>query len=105
MSFVLVTLFCSTIFIAIGIFSIRKKTAVHFWTNQKLERNEISDISSYNREVGRMWLTFGSLLAIASLLHLVLQNIIGPILVALTTVMGVIVMATKYGTIYTKYKK
>ena len=104
-SFVLIAFFCSTIFIGIGVFSLRKKTPVKFWSNQRVEVDEISDVTSYNRAVGLLWLCFGFSLALCSIFHLVLQNMMGPILYALTTMIGIGVMSVKYGKILNKYKK
>ncbi len=105
MSFVLITFLCSFVFILIGLISIRKKTAVHFWSNQSIGPNEISDVTSYNKEVGTMWLSFGSILTLCSVLHLVFQNIVTPILYVLVIVIGIAFISIKYGKIYNKYKK
>ncbi len=104
-SFMLITLFCSIIFILIGVISIKKKTPVHFWSNQSISPDEISDITSYNKEVGNMWLSFGFSLAFCSILHLFLSSIVGPILFVLTVVIGIVLMSIKYEKIHNKYKK
>ena len=41
--------FCSLIFIGIGIYSIKRKTPMHFWAGSKVKREEITDIKAYNR--------------------------------------------------------
>lgn len=103
--FVLITFFSSTIFIGIGVFSLRKKTPIKFWSNQRLEVEEIADVISYNRAVGMLWLSFGFSLVFCSILHLVLDHMIGPILYVLTAMIGIAVMSVKYGKILNKYKK
>lgn len=103
-AFIVISLFCPIIFIGIGVFSQKKKTPVHFWSNQTVEIDEISDVASYNREVGLMWLILGASLALCSLFHLLLQNIIGPLLYIVTAIIGIIMMSVKYGHIYNKYK-
>ena len=103
-SFMLIILICSTTFIGIGVFSLKKKTPVYFWTNQKIKAHEISNVKSYNRENGIMWLTFGSSLMFCSMLQLVLGGIIGPILFLVILLVGIVVMSIKYGQIYNKYK-
>ena len=104
MSFMTVILCVSAVYIGIGVLSFKKKTPVHFWTNQKIKAKAISDVKSYNREIGLMWLVYGFSLLLCSLLQIVLRGIMGPLVFVLTLVIGIFVMVNKYGVIYDKYK-
>lgn len=90
--------------VGIGLISLKKKTPVKFWSIQVIKVHEISNVKSYNKETGLMWITYGIALVLCSLLQFLLGDIIGPIAFALTLVAGIVVMVNKYGKIYTKYK-
>jgi len=48
----------AAIFIGIGIYSIKKKTPMHFWSMSPVKLEEISDVKSYNKGNGLMWIVY-----------------------------------------------
>ena len=49
---------CAALFLGIGIWANHRKTPMHFWAGTAIDPEDISDISSYNRENGSMWMIY-----------------------------------------------
>ncbi|MCC5910879.1 MAG: hypothetical protein JJT76_10630 [Clostridiaceae bacterium] len=103
--FVMPVLIAAAVFIGIGIFALRKETPMHFWSGTTVKKEDISDIESYNRENGFMWILYGSTYVLAAVLTLLFGSILGAIIVTLSCTVGLIVLVFVYGRIYKKYKK
>ena len=59
---------CALTFIALGIYSIKRKDPMHFWAGSKVPPEKVSDIPRYNRANGIMWIVTGLLYAADALL-------------------------------------
>lgn len=59
---------CAFTFIALGIYSLKRKDPMHFWAGSKVPPEKVSDISRYNRANGIMWIVAGLLFAADALL-------------------------------------
>ncbi|QUH26541.1 hypothetical protein [Serpentinicella alkaliphila] len=97
-------LLTTAIFITIGIYSIRKKTPMHFWSGTTVKSEEISDVKAYNRANGIMWICYGSTYIIGLLLSIVFGSKIGTIITIFSSSVGIILLIIIYGKIYDKYK-
>ena len=93
----------AAVFIGIGIYSLKKKTPTHFWSVTTVKTEEISNVKSYNKENGIMWLVYGSTYIISAILSL-FGSIIAPIIVILSSTVGLIILVLVYQRIYMKYK-
>lgn len=103
--FYIVLLICATVFIAIGIFAIKKKTPMHFWSGTEVKAEEITDTKAYNRENGIMWIVYGSSYIICAILRLVLGSAVGGALFIFWSLFSLIIMIIVYKHIYKKYKQ
>ena len=72
----------AAIFIGIGIYSIKKKTPMHFWSMSSVKSEEISDVKSYNKENGLMWIVYGCTYILSAVFAL-FGSIIAPIIMVL----------------------
>mgnify|MGYP004701868261 CR=1 FL=1 len=93
----------AAIFIGIGIYSIKKKTPMHFWSMSPVKLEEISDVKSYNKENGLMWIVYGSTYILAAIFAF-FGSKIAPIIIVLSCTIGLIVLVFVYQSIYWKYK-
>lgn len=48
----------SLVFVVIGIYGLRAKEVVGFWSNGKKPRVEEENVKAYNRAVGILWIVF-----------------------------------------------
>lgn len=60
------------VFVGIGLGSFRAKKAVGFWANT--ESPQVTDIKSYNRAMGKLWIGFGLIFIVLGLPLLAGQN-------------------------------
>ncbi|SFI42091.1 hypothetical protein SAMN05192551_12010 [Tindallia magadiensis] len=103
-AFIVPLMVCATVFIGIGIYSIKRKTPMHFWSGTIVRPEEISDVKSYNKENGIMWIVYGSTYILSAIVSLFWRSSIGTIIVGLSASVGIIVLILVYQRIYKKYK-
>lgn len=101
--FTIIAWFCGAIFIGIGIYSINKKTPMHFWAGTRVKSNEITNIRAYNKANGIMWITYGSTFVLAGLFAL-LNITLGTIILMIAGIVGTFLLVVVYNRIYNKYK-
>lgn len=101
--FVVIALLCATIFIGLGIFSIQKRAPMHFWSGITVKAEEISDIRSYNKENGIMWISYGATYILSAILTVLFGTDIGAIIIILSCTVGLIALVLVYKGIYKKY--
>lgn len=92
-------------YIGIGVYALNKKTPMHFWSNQKVQSDEITDVKAYNRENGVSWIIYGTALFLCALLRLVVGDTLSAILFSIAVVFGIFWLIGRYGKIYKKYRK
>ena len=61
---------CAIIFISISIYAFFTKKPINFWTWEKISADSITDIKSFNRSYGIMWLIYGLCWLISDVLGL-----------------------------------
>lgn len=102
--FLVILLFCSLIFISIGIYALKRKTPMHFWSGGDVNPESISNIKSYNKANGIMWIIYGLSFIFSGFITLLIGPGLGAILVSTICVGGLIVTVIVYNRIYNKYK-
>lgn len=103
--FAIIVWICALVFIAIGIYSLKRKTPMHFWSGTTVKVEEISDIKAYNKANGIMWISYGFTYIIGGILSLLFNTNVGGIIVAILGTLGIIILVLVYQRIYQKYKK
>lgn len=84
----------------IGIYSLNKKTPMHFWAGSTVKAEEISDVKAYNKANGIMWISYG----FSFLLIPLFSAIFGEVIIALIYIFGTLGIFILYNLIYKKYK-
>lgn len=102
--YILTLFFCGAIFIGFGIFALRKQTPIHFWAGTIVKSEQITDVKSYNRANGVMWITYGLLVLLTGLPAIFLGLDVWAVVFASVIFLGLIVMMVIYNKIYNKYK-
>ncbi len=88
------------IFIGLGIYSLKRKTPMHFWAGSTVSNKEISDIKAYNKANGIMWICYG----LSFLLIPTLEESIGGVTLVLFGPIIIVALILTYKIIYNKYK-
>lgn len=95
---------CSMLFTGIGIYAWRRKKPMWFWSDHAVDENEISDIRSYNRANGIMWLCFSVPFWVSTFLGYF--NIkAGEIVAIVLWILAIPALPIAYQAIYKKYKR
>lgn len=50
---------CGAIFLGIGLYAVRRKTPMNFWSGETVPSESVSDIPAYNRAMGKLWGGYG----------------------------------------------
>ena len=103
--FAVISLMCAAVFIGIGVYAIKKKTPIHFWSGTTVKSEEITDVEAYNKENGVMWITYGATYVLAAILPLFFGSKIGAIILTLSCTLGLIILIIVYGRIYKRYRR
>lgn len=92
------------LFIGIGVFSLKSKKPVSFFTFYKVTENEVSDAKAYNKAVGILWVIYGVFWALLGSLFIFLGETIGGIFIMFLSFPSVIVLILVYLRIKGKYE-
>ena len=95
---------CSFLFTGIGIYAIRRKKPMWFWSGSTVKESEITDVKAYNRENGIMWICY-SLVIWASTFLGAFNMAAAGIVLFIGCLAGLPVLVVSYNRIYKKYKK
>lgn len=90
------------LFTGIGLYAMRRKELMWFWSGTTVLSAEITDIAAYNRANGVMWLAYSLLYWIAGLLG-VWSPAVGGIVLGVAGIAGTAALVLVYGRIYRKY--
>ncbi|SDZ03565.1 hypothetical protein [Tindallia californiensis] len=102
--FMVPVMLCAIVFISIGIYSINKKTPMHFWSGTTVKTEDISDTKAYNKENGIMWITYGSTYILSAMASFFWKSSIGTMIGGLSASVGLIILIFVYHRIYKKYQ-
>ena len=92
----------SLLFTGIGIYSIKRRKPMWFWSGSTVKESEITDIPAYNRANGIMWLAFSAPLWASTILG-TLNMKAGGILLIAACIIGIPALPVVYGRIYRKF--
>lgn len=101
--FAAICLLCSLPSGAIAIWAFKSKKPIHFWSGSTVNSEEITNISSYNRANGLMWLIYTACMVVISILSL-FNILIGVILLIIICVPGTIALIITYNVFFKKYR-
>lgn len=88
------------IFICLGIYSLKRKTPMHFWAGSTVSSEEISDVKAYNKANGVMWICYG----LSFLLIPILEEHFGSLTLSILIPFMIVALILNYKIIYNKYK-
>ena len=97
-------LLSALIFIGFGIIALKKQTPIHFWAGTVVKPEELSNVKAYNRANGIMWITFGLLIMLSTILTILFDSQIWTLISVVILFLGLILMMIIYNRIYNKYK-
>ena len=95
---------CSLLFTGIGIYAIRCEKPMWFWAGSTVKENEITDVKSYNRENGIMWIGYSLVLWVSTFMGVFSMAAAG-IVLFIGGLAGLPILVVSYNRIYKKYKK
>lgn len=101
---ILIMLPCSMLFTGIGIYAWRRKKPMWFWSDAAVDEKEISDIRSYNRANGIMWICFSVPFWVCTFLGY-FHIKVGEIVTIVLWILAIPALPIAYKTIYKKYKR
>ena len=101
---ILIMLPCSMLFTGIGIYAWNRKKPMWFWSGKTVGEKEISDVHSYNRANGIMWLCFSVPFWVSTFLGYFHIDA-GEIVTAAAWIIAIPTLPIAYGRIYKKYKR
>ena len=95
---------CAILFFAIGVYALKRKKPMWFWSGSTVDEKSISDIPAYNRANGIMWICYSAVFWISAILGIFRQETAGVVL-AVGCLLGIPALIIAYRKIYNKYKK
>ena len=101
--FLIIMIPCAAAFTGLGVFAMRRKKPMWFWSGSEVKPYEIRDIPAYNRANGWMWIGYSLGFWAAAALSL-LNGPAAGVLVAVWCLGGIPVLVLGYNRIYQKYK-
>ncbi|MBR0356171.1 MAG: hypothetical protein IJI85_07425 [Clostridia bacterium] len=101
--FLIIMIPCAAAFTGLGVFAMRRKKPMWFWSGSEVKPYEIRDIPAYNRANGWMWILYSLGFWAAAALSLLNVPAAG-VLVAVWCLGGIPVLVLGYNRIYKKYK-
>ena len=100
----IITIPCSLLFTGLGIYAWKRKKPMWFWSGSCILEEEISDIPSYNRENGIMWITYSLVFWVSTIMGFWKISAAG-IVLAVGCLGGIPLLVITYNRIYRKYKR
>ena len=94
----------ASLFTGLGIYAIRRKKPMWFWSGSTVSENEITDIPAYNRANGIMWIAFSGILWVSEVLGIFKAALAG-LLIGIGCIAGIPALVITYTRICKKYGK
>jgi len=99
-----ITIPCSLLFTGIGIYAWRREKPMWFWSGSTVREEEITNVRTYYRENGIMWICYSSVFWISTFMGIWNVSTAGIVLAA-GCFGGIPLLVIAYNRIYRKYKK
>jgi len=94
----------SALFTGIGIFAWRRKKPMWFWSGTTVSEEEISNVPTYNRANGIMWIAYSAIYWASTILGLA-QIKAGAICLTVGAVAGIPALIVAYSLIYARFRR
>ena len=91
-------------FTGIGIYAVRRKKPMWFFSGSTVSEDEITDVPAYNRANGIMWIGYSLIFWIAAVLG-VFNVAAAGMITGLGAVVGAVALVVVYKMIYSKYRR
>ena len=101
--FLIIMIPLAAFFTGLGVYAMRRKKPMWFWSGSEVKPWQIRDIPAYNRANGWMWIGYSLGLWASAILGLFNVPAAG-ILVMVVCVLGIPGLVITYNRIYKKYK-
>ena len=101
--FLIIMIPCAAAFTGLGVFAMRRKKPMWFWSGSEVKAWQLTDVAAYNRANGIMWLVFSLGFWAAAILGCFHVPAAG-ILVMVTCLLGIPGLLIAYNRIYKKYR-
>lgn len=95
---------CAVLFLGIGIYTLRAKTPMNFWSGKIVKNEDVIDISAYNKENGIMWSTYSIVYWIDGITGM-FNELVGGIIMFSACSIGLLLLIFNYRRIEKKYLK
>lgn len=92
------------LFGGVGVWALRSKGPVHFWSGTQVKPEEITDIPAYNKANAKMWFCFCVPL-VASMLIAPFNMVAAGVTAGAGVLAGIVAVIIVYSRIERKYKK
>lgn len=102
--FSIITMLVAAFFCGIGIYAVRRKKPMWFWSGTSVREDEITDIPAYNRACGFMWIGFSAPFWISAILGFFSVSAGGVLLIA-DCLIGMPILPAVYEKIYNRYRR
>ena len=101
--FAIIVIPLAALFTGLGIYAMRRKKPMWFWSGSTVRPEEITDIPAYNRANGWMWIAFSGVFWLAAVLSLFRLPAAGTVLIA-GSILGIPALILAYSRIYARYR-
>ena len=94
---IIVLAWCAFIMIVVGVFQMKSKEPVGFYTGEKpIKKEQVSDVEAWNKKHGMMWIAYGVGMVLAYLVGCLLANKEVSYIILLTVTLGAIPVMIVY---------
>ncbi|MBP5463821.1 MAG: hypothetical protein J6Y13_01395, partial [Treponema sp.] len=76
-------LFCSICLMGFWLYALKSKKPINFWAGDKINPRKITDVKKYNRANGLMWIIYGILWIVCSIIPFFNELVAGMICLGL----------------------
>lgn len=90
------------LFIGIGVYSILRKTPMHFWAGTRVISEQLRDVRKYNFETGIIWVLYGIPFFISGFVYF-LWPITATVILFIAGLGGIPLLILNYRRIWKKY--
>ena len=97
--------FCGLIMWAVALWSLKKKTPMHFWAGTTVPEETITDVKKYNRANAWMWFLYGAAMMGTGASGFFVSAIVFTVINIIVPVGGLFILVIVYNIIYKKYRK